>query len=256
MIIKYDNNDELIQILNILLPLGYKFHGCESFTCDHILDKYGSDGYTNVVVGKYSDKSYLTLNCGDSDFVWNEDFVKIMASLQNFKTEKSDGILIEGVGDYPAFVKKDEVIINREHITKEKLELIIHNINSGDVGEFSVFTENDKEHKTYMAMLYSHGLTYHDRSSFVEAHESFFAYPYTSYNRGYISGDMNKTLYKIYNFKTDLAKIYELLTKDTAIPPIGDYPVKIIGENVEVGCQRIPVSKVKEIYDTMIKLNS
>jgi hypothetical protein len=256
--IKYDNNEELGQILTILFAMGYKFHGEENHTPDGVIDTYkhrnffyiNIDEENEINLSRYNNYNYQEWN-------WANDFNEILKTVPNLKSKAR--IIVEDVGEYKATITKGNARIFGHNVTQEQVEEIYQSIqtlkNKGD--SFCVSTQNDIDHRTLMSVLYSFGFTYHDEATYQDAHEKYKRYDSTKVDldKKTISG-FRYNIGVVFNFSKDLNEIVEKLRGEGSSKTIslGKYDAVVHSDHVIVGCQQIEESKVEEIRNALIKL--
>jgi hypothetical protein len=266
MDIIFENKQEQKQIFDILLNLGYKWHGkTELTTSEQIMERWG--GSYNVI-----SVDYHPSNIGDiqmtheskvtNSYSWEKDTTKILSKLSNYKMSTPDKIRINGVGDYHATVYRDHVNIYNVEIPHEVILKVYNSfddINANiSFGGIAITTKNDQENKDLLTLLHSMGWGSSYRETLEEYIEFFKEFPskvvYENGNIGgnygyYGQGDKEYTM-------ADLGDIYTMLSKKTFIKmdDIGDYGTIVYRDYVKVGCQEISKDKVEEIVDAITKI--
>jgi len=126
MKIAFDNREEQKQILDILLGLGYKWHGqTDLITSDQIMEEWGNSGYTSISVD-YSNRKkgaiQMSYRVGDV-YSWTDDMNTILANLKNYKIV-SKKIRINNVGEYHAIVTPEDVEIFKTKLSHETVQVV------------------------------------------------------------------------------------------------------------------------------------
>jgi len=266
MKIAFDNREEQKQILDILLGLGYKWHGqTDLITSDQIMEEWGNSGYTSISVD-YSNRKkgaiQMSYRVGDV-YSWTDDMNTILANLKNYKIV-SKKIRINNVGEYHAIVTPEDVEIFKTKLSHETVQVVYDTFDKIDEGGLSdtlhITTKDDQENKDLITLLYSLGWSAAYRNTLEDTIEFFREFRskvvYTTKNIGgnydyYGGGDREYTM-------EDLGEIYTKLkgSKNSviALPPIGEYNVLVYKDHVQVGCQSITKEKVKEILEAIDKI--
>jgi hypothetical protein len=257
MKIQYKNNEEKKQILDVLLNLGYSFHGSLKYkTSDQIIEEWG--GYSAVEIdysGGSSDEIQLT-STPHNAVCWATDYASILGKLKNFKINNE---IIYDVGDYRAIVSKENVEINGQSLTHEKVLEVYNAFNIEDLSEYfeddqadiNVNVKNSKERNTLIGILYGNGYHYHSEPLDV-AIDELNEYSQITIHRGKTIGGNYRdyTPSVSLNFDQDLYKIVEKITSDKksmVIDEVGEYSAEVYKNIAVVGCQRIPKEKIEEI---------
>jgi hypothetical protein len=251
--IEYNNNEELSQILTILFAMGYKFHGEDDHTPDSVIEKYKNRKFTHLnIVDDSINLSGYSLYM--REYIWVNNFIEIMQNIPNLNIQSR--IIVDDVGDYKATITKGKARIFGHNVTQEQVEEIYQSIqtlkNKGD--NFRVYTQNDTEHRTLMAILYSFGFTYHGEDTYQDAHQFYKEFNVTEVNL------YDKTIFGCIDtyqlsFSKDLNNIIDKLGYTSKTISLGKYDAVIHPDHVIVGCQKIEEYKVLEIRNALIKLD-
>jgi len=243
------------QILDILLTLGYKWHGDDGHDSESIINNYPS--YSNIKI----DGNYLCMSgYYTNSHHWPNDSEKVLSLLTNhFKNET---IIVKEVGDYSAYVSKDEVMINEVKISPAMLKEIYEESKKDIVSfdRFDITTRNADDSDALIGLLFSMGFTFYNYN--LEETKEQFRKHYDSkvIKNGNTSiggnGSYRGRGVREYFFPEDMPFIYNAIKNCTKTFTIGSYDLTFSGDNVVVGCQTINKSKVEEIYNALVEIGA
>jgi hypothetical protein len=211
MYIDCKNKQEMGQVLDILLNLGYLFHNEEKYkTSEDVLNEW--TGYTTVCIHESYNRPRsiaLTVSSGNDD--WSTDFNRILTSFKNFKVEPTPTSIEMNVGDYTAVLTKGNICVNDINISEEVVNKIYELTKEPEKytspGRMDITTSNDQEHKSLMALLHSFGFGSYE--SFEEEHnnQKEFTSTVVTNNRKYLGGNYqhyHDSGRKEYHYSSDL----------------------------------------------------